>query len=618
MKEAEAWKAIATANILQARSKSGRRGTKSRTGCLLCKHRRVKCDEGRPRCQQCSTAGRKCEYAGSKSPPEPSRSSSPSEDSSVSTIERQLSPWALNPGDKRTFDYFLSWTAPRMGGSSMDKPFWCGPMLSLAQSEPVILDALLAISILYEHPQYMKTFLTNNEHYPTPRDHPAISPVSSIDNNYASALRYYNRSMKTLRKQVEANKASTLLALVSCMLFTCIEVIRDSVFSALALLTNGIKLLEQVSSCPLASDDALFKPTRQILIRMSLTAAAFGHWLPIDITPHPFIGGEDVVFHSLEDARDALFALNQDGHRFLQDAARLWKEFTEASDASHPDNQSNLDTSPFEHLSDPEEDQSQNQDDVLYTLRYGCSAEAAVTKHPGQEDIPFMLYEAAMYGDLSLLIPPVIQTAGDDLEHRIREWYHVFVRSGLARDHDDAACSLQMLYHVLLVSVAVRMAPMQTAFDDYTYHFREILRLAAAYNTKKSVERAVFTLEVGALAPLWFVILKCRIPSLRRQALSLLSTGVEKESVFGARSMGEIGVRIIAFEEQGLGLSLPSLGRTSPMQDIDDDRTPFEEQRIQNLEILVNRIVGRFEVRLTRYLRGAEGRLYKDVTDVPL
>lgn len=116
-----------------------------------------------------------------------------------------------------------------------------------------------------------------------------------------------------------------------------------------------------------------------------------------------------------------------------------------------------------------------------------------------------------------------------------------------------------------------------------------------------------------------FVIIKCRIPSLRRRAIALLSAGARKESVFHARSMGEIAVRMIEFEEAGLELPVPSVDTPSPPLDgDDDDRLPSEEQRIQNLEILVNKVAGRFEIRVTRYLRGSAGTCIKDSTDIAL
>lgn len=138
-------------------------------------------------------------------------------------------------------------------------------------------------------------------------------------------------------------------------------------------------------------------------------------------------------------------------------------------------------------------------------LRYGCSAEAAATEATGNEDIILSIYSAAMNGRLARTIPSILWTMGDELERRIREWYEIFQRSGLVAEEDEAACSLQMLYHVTLVSIAVRMSPTQTAFDDFTPHFHEIIRLAEIYNRLIAREETVFTLEVGALAPLWSV-----------------------------------------------------------------------------------------------------------------
>ncbi|KAG5370228.1 Transcriptional regulatory protein [Yarrowia sp. C11] len=40
----------------------GVRKTRSKTGCLTCRRRRVKCDEARPTCLNCIKAGRKCDY----------------------------------------------------------------------------------------------------------------------------------------------------------------------------------------------------------------------------------------------------------------------------------------------------------------------------------------------------------------------------------------------------------------------------------------------------------------------------------------------------------------------------------------------------------------------------
>lgn len=53
----------------KARRQENRRArTKSRTGCLVCKRRRVKCDEGRPRCRNCTVGDRSCSYTSDVNP----------------------------------------------------------------------------------------------------------------------------------------------------------------------------------------------------------------------------------------------------------------------------------------------------------------------------------------------------------------------------------------------------------------------------------------------------------------------------------------------------------------------------------------------------------------------
>ena len=113
MPEAElTWYAATAANLLDARRKNGRLGSrKSRAGCTTCKIRKVKCDESRPECNKCKSTGRKCGYA--DSPPRSKKN--------TSLVGSHLSlSLGLKESERRTFDFFLSWTAPRLAGS-LDK-----------------------------------------------------------------------------------------------------------------------------------------------------------------------------------------------------------------------------------------------------------------------------------------------------------------------------------------------------------------------------------------------------------------------------------------------------------------------------------------------------------------
>lgn len=51
-----------TVNPSAARILKGHRGPKSKTGCVICKGRRIKCDEAHPSCQQCVKKGLDCVY----------------------------------------------------------------------------------------------------------------------------------------------------------------------------------------------------------------------------------------------------------------------------------------------------------------------------------------------------------------------------------------------------------------------------------------------------------------------------------------------------------------------------------------------------------------------------
>jgi hypothetical protein len=240
---------------------------------------------------------------------------------------RQLSRISgLREEDKRTFDHFISKSAPRIAGS-FDKDFWCGKVLgmslkavnksfpllippqALAHHEPVILDAVLAISVLYEHPQYMKSFLTCSEgDYPSPHDHPALSE-KPIDQFHAKALKHYNRSIRALR-YADPSEVSPTVALLSCALFACIEVQRDDVFAALALLKNGVMLIKRFSTYSGDLDLEVFENIKQMFSRMCLVTALFGHLEPMDaLVERPTPLDQNVEFRSLEGARSALCRL---------------------------------------------------------------------------------------------------------------------------------------------------------------------------------------------------------------------------------------------------------------------------------------------------------------------
>lgn len=220
----------------------------------------IKCDETSPACRNCTRSNRHC-------PGYPTGLQKTTKDSNT-LIGLQLSKsLGLQDSDRRTFDYFLSWTSPRLAGA-FDRDFWCGQVLQVAHAEPVILDSLLAISALYEQPQCLQGFSTGSpqDGMALPNDSVGASALGTgrpesysrnsdwnedgaiMEKQHMLAVKHYNNAIAGLMDQVTSGKATLLLALLSCVLFICVELLRDNIFAALNLYTKGYQILRYVCS----------------------------------------------------------------------------------------------------------------------------------------------------------------------------------------------------------------------------------------------------------------------------------------------------------------------------------------------------------------------------------
>ena len=199
--------------------------------------------------------------------------------------------------------------------------------------EPVILDSLLAISTLYEHPQFLATFrdnasptsASNCDEVAAPQN-PHFNDLPPPDEFHANALRLYNRAIRGFQQRMKEGQVTPLLALLSCALFSCIEVIRDDVFAALSLFERGNEMLNQyASTIAKQKDQAPYTLIKLLFARLGVIAATLGHPTPMDVPTESVVIGQHTVFATLADARTALFALMADSHAFIKDANR-WKE----------------------------------------------------------------------------------------------------------------------------------------------------------------------------------------------------------------------------------------------------------------------------------------------------
>jgi hypothetical protein len=92
----------------------------------------------------------------------------------------------------------------------------------------------------------------------------------------------------------------------------------------------------------------------------------------------------------------------------------------------------------------------------------------------------------------------------------------------------------------------------QTAFDQHKGRFEDVVHHADIILTLSGT-RPSFTFEMGVIPPLYFVATKCRDPTIRRRALSLLKKALERESSWRASHAARALEQIIALEEENRG-----------------------------------------------------------------
>ncbi|KAI0018003.1 hypothetical protein F4780DRAFT_563541 [Xylariomycetidae sp. FL0641] len=185
--------------------------SKVRTGCLTCKVRKVKCDEGKPHCQRCVSTKRKCDgYAAT--PPSGLLWHRP----------RHIFANVDDAGEKRSLQFFSEAAAPFLAGP-LDPYFWTHLVLQFSSFEPAVLHALVAVSSLYEQVR---------------RD-PRSPALLAGRHDSPFALRHYNAAIRALQV-VDNNEPLVLLV---CVLFVCLEFLRGNRNAAAVHCSHGVEIL---------------------------------------------------------------------------------------------------------------------------------------------------------------------------------------------------------------------------------------------------------------------------------------------------------------------------------------------------------------------------------------
>ncbi|KAJ5485088.1 transcriptional regulator family: Fungal Specific TF [Penicillium diatomitis] len=241
-------------------SSSNRIGARrSRDGCKTCKIRKVKCGEEKPTCRRCSSTGRRCEYGDLQT-----RVLSPG-------FHRSITP-ASNYTERRAFEYYVQHASKRLA-AGMNLEFWTNVAPQICRTEPAVWDAIISISALYEYPdQCLDMPLVNFQ----PQKKRRLTQVQQ------EALLWYSRSISSLQTKIVRGTADAYIALISCVLFICIEAIQGRLTEALQLYDQGVGLIvtlqQQATAGTLSTHKAL--SLEKILIPLFLRLGAVSLTIP--------------------------------------------------------------------------------------------------------------------------------------------------------------------------------------------------------------------------------------------------------------------------------------------------------------------------------------------------
>ncbi|OGM51013.1 C6 finger domain protein [Aspergillus bombycis] len=444
---------------------------KSRTGCTTCKIRKVKCDEAKPQCVRCKNTGRRCTYALNQSDTRIARPS-------TLTIQSNypLCDFVNHESqERRAFEYYFHRAGPAIGGY-LDHRFWRGVVPELCRSEPAVWDAVVAISAFFEDPD---PFIGP----------PMVLPDAKLVRKHTKAVSWYSRSMARVRQRVAYNDFNPHVALITCVLYICIETLQGHVVEALQLYEQGVHLimtLRHSATMPYYAN-VLREVITPMFFRLGSAAMISGGY-PVRESFRPISVHENPRFATIAAAQTAVIELLTEAFQLGNEAARCYRlPRCDGNTAS-----------------------SLKEQQCALTLRLDS-------------------WERAF----------------SNLKHREMEQPSSSPNAG--------AVSTLLTYHtVASTMVSTCLADNEMVYDAQRDQFRQIVQHAtSALSASNVVDGAQppFTFETGIGLPLFYTAVKCRDRYLRREALNLLRRAPPVQAFFKCAAWAALAETIISVEE---------------------------------------------------------------------
>lgn len=344
----------------------------------------------------------------------------------------------------------------------------------------------------------------------------AVTALGAAHRNLGrTSLAEYNKSIHYLRQHLirRQDKEALRVSLITCMIFICLDLVKGEFKSSQTHLQHGLRILREIQS--------QYGPT-------STTG-------PVVLRPQ---------FRSIEDYLvEAFTRLNIPSALFGQGSMYLYHlgENTRAKSSIHV-------VPMFDTVRD-----ARRHLDALINGTYSLSEEACklvMDQHPQPSN--FQQRQDQLLAALACW-----QRGFDSSYSTMSKKGNVKTRIGLP---------LLRIYHTMtfIMAATALRGTNEGIFDSYTQEFSSILHQTADLGSMLSVltsngilrdfhlPEVSFTADMGFITPLYFTAMRCRVPSLRRQAIDKLSRAPHREGAWGGPFVSRIAEHVMVMEEDGI------------------------------------------------------------------
>jgi hypothetical protein len=519
-----------------------RRGTKrSRTGCLTCKLRKVKCDEARPICNRCITFGIGCD--GYDAPRVQTKASVKAvvhqplqRQKSYQILPAPPRRWSLESDLERLhLKAFETDIAPELAGV-FDSAFWSGVVLQASHGESFVRSTIMALSAFGT----AERIATQN------------ALVAGRHREFA--LIQYQKGLQRMRIEL-TKEANARKALIGCLLICAIEGIFGNTNTALTHARSGQKLIQEwLASHPYENQHhvGVASPASHLIEDDLLQATSgfehqkLGYFDSRKPEEHARIKRESNVafdsmpkaFAKIEEARRYFYLVSRRLRHFwmyrngiIENAQKARKEGGEESKDGSND--------------DCESDDGKAEGSYAEKGADNQVSAVSVDRRPmvGQDDTTLESFQA-------------------EEEQHIREfarWQSAFrelyrtLKKSTDKRQVIAAHTLYVQCVSCQISCTIARDMSNCLVDQHLGDFQEMLTISRKIiMLKKETFRSRFNFELGINPILLMTAQLCRSRTLRREAVALLRLHDCREGIWDSTAMAEIGEYYIALEEEGV------------------------------------------------------------------